>query len=71
MADPVEVAVEVARIFDALAIRYVLGGSLASTTFGEPRTTLNVDLAADIGLEQADVLVDQLSVNFHRRSRME
>jgi len=64
LADPVEIAVEVARIFDALGIRYVLGGSLASTTFGEPRTTLDVDLAADIGLEQADELVEQLSVSF-------
>jgi len=64
LADPVEIAVEVARIFDALGIRYVLGGSLASTTFGEPRTTLDVDLAADIGLEQADALVEQLSIDF-------
>ena len=64
MTNPVEIAVEVARIFDSLGIRYVLGGSLASTTFGEPRTTLDVDLAADIDIERANALIDRLSVDF-------
>ena len=46
--DPVAVAIEVARTFERLGIRYVLGGSLASTAFGEPRSTLDVDFAADL-----------------------
>jgi hypothetical protein len=64
LTDPVEIALRVAQVFDALGIRYVLGGSLASTTFGEPRTTLDVDLAADIHIEQADELLDLLCADF-------
>lgn len=64
MTDPIEIAIRVAQAFDDLGIRYVLGGSLASTTFGEPRTTLDVDLAADINIEQADELLDLLRTDF-------
>lgn len=47
-ADPVAIAVQMAGILEQLAVRYVLGGSLASAAFGEPRATLDVDLAADL-----------------------
>ncbi len=64
MTDPLEIALRVTRVFADLGIRYVLGGSLASTTFGEPRTTLDVDLAVDIQIEQADELLDLLRADF-------
>lgn len=47
-ADPVAVAVQMGGILERLGIRYVLGGSLASVAFGEPRATLDVDVAADL-----------------------
>jgi hypothetical protein len=46
--EPLEIAVEMAGILERLDVRYVLGGSLASVTFGEPRATLDVDIAADL-----------------------
>lgn len=42
-ADPVAIAVQVAGVLERLGVRYVLGGSLASAAFGEPRATLDVD----------------------------
>ena len=44
--DPVGVALEIARELEAIAVPYVIGGSLASSRHGEPRATLDVDLVA-------------------------
>ena len=37
--DPVAIALRVAGVLERLGVRYVLGGSLASVVFGEPRST--------------------------------
>jgi hypothetical protein len=42
-ADPVSVAVIVAAILDEIRIAYVIGGSVASSLMGEPRSTLDLD----------------------------
>ena len=44
MNDPVSVALSVAQIFEACGLRYLVGGSLASSLSGEPRSTLDVDI---------------------------
>ena len=54
MSDPVAVALSVAQILEACGLRYLVGGSLASSMSGEPRSTLDVDIvvamtASDIG----------------------
>ena len=46
--DPLELAVRVAASLEGLGVRYILGGSLASTALGEPRATLDVDVVADL-----------------------
>jgi hypothetical protein len=38
----------VTHLFDALDVLYVIGGSVASTAHGSVRTTLDVDLVADL-----------------------
>jgi len=63
-ADPVAIAVQVAGILERLGVRYVLGGSLASAAFGEPRATLDVDLAADLGVAQVGAFVDAVRHDF-------
>jgi hypothetical protein len=63
-ADPVAIAVQVAAVLEGLGVRYVLGGSLASTAFGEPRATLDVDLAADLGAGQAAAFVAAVAADF-------
>lgn len=62
--DPVAIALQVASVFERLGVRYVLGGSLASTTFGEPRATLDVDFAADLEPRHVVDLVTALGSDF-------
>jgi hypothetical protein len=63
--DPIAVAVSVARVLDNLGIRHTVGGSLASSFAGEPRSTVDIDFVA--ALDQSDVatLVAALSQDFY------
>lgn len=63
-SDPVAVALIAADILEARRLRYLVGGSLASSLSGEPRSTLDVDLV--VALTEPDVgpLVQALSVEF-------
>ena len=56
-ADPVLLAAAIGQIFDRLDIRYVLGGSVASGLLGEPRSTFDVDMMADISESKARTFV--------------
>jgi hypothetical protein len=47
---PLELLSQVATMLDELGIPYALGGSMASSLIGEPRSTVDVDIA--IKLEQ-------------------
>jgi hypothetical protein len=51
--DPVQVALLVANALDACGLKYVVGGSLASSLSGEPRSTLDVDIV--VAITEADV----------------
>jgi hypothetical protein len=44
--DPVTVALEVGAILDRLGVAWVIGGSFASSVYGEPRSTQDVDVVA-------------------------
>jgi hypothetical protein len=56
---------EVAVTLDRLAVRYIVGGSLASTNHGEPRTTQDADLVADLAPQHARPLAEALRGRFH------
>ena len=62
--DPVEVALEVAAAFERAGVPYLIGGGLASAIWGEPRTTMDVDLVADLDLDHVDPLVAALGDRF-------
>jgi hypothetical protein len=51
--DHLDVVLLVARTLDSCGVRYVVGGSLASSVNGEPRATLDADLMVELG--EADV----------------
>jgi len=58
--DPVALALILARILERLGIRYCIGGSVASSVYGEVRTTLDVDVVADLYPEHIDALGSDL-----------
>ena len=64
-SDPVRVLLHVATLLDRIGTPYFLGGSLASSLLGEPRSTVDIDLA--IVLQSADVpaLVAGLGSEFY------
>lgn len=63
--DPVALAVILARILERLGIRYCIGGSVASSVYGEVRTTLDVDLVAELHSEHIGALVAAVECDFH------
>lgn len=64
-ADPLVVAAEVAAILADLGIRYVIGGSVASSVFGEPRSTLDVDLMIELDSDRIVPLVRRMESGFY------
>ncbi|HSK78107.1 MAG TPA: hypothetical protein VLQ45_16765 [Thermoanaerobaculia bacterium] len=64
-ADTLKAALEVARILEDLRIPYLLGGSLASSLYGIPRTTRDADLVADLRPEHVQPLVSALTPSFY------
>jgi hypothetical protein len=64
-ADPIEVALRVARVLEENDVRYVVGGSLASSISGEPRSTLDVDLVVALSDEKVAAVLAALGEDFH------
>lgn len=55
----------VIEVLEKMKIPYYLGGSMASSAMGLPRTTLDVDIIADIQAFQAGRLADALQDSFY------
>ena len=53
LSDPVAVALSVAQMLEACGLRYLVGGSLASSMSGEPRSTLDVDIV--VAMTESDI----------------
>lgn len=64
-SDPVAVGLLVARLFERLEIPYLIGGSVASTLYGEVRMTLDVDFAVHLGEAGARALIDGFGDDFY------
>ena len=62
--DPVPAALRLARLFEELGIDYWLGGSLASSIHGEPRSTHDVDFVVDLGPGDVAGLVTSLESDY-------
>lgn len=60
LPEPLRVALTVAAILDRLGVPYVTAGSFASSLHGEPRSTDDVDLVADLRPAHAGPLVAAL-----------
>ncbi len=55
----------VVAAFERLGVEYLVGGSIASSVFGEPRQTVDADLLARILGRHAKPLVEALSGEFY------
>jgi hypothetical protein len=55
----------VADALDAIGVAYRVGGSVASSAFGVARTTLDVDLVADLRLAHVESLVARLAADYY------
>ncbi len=53
LSDPIRVLLHVTELLEQIGTPYFLGGSLASSMLGEPRSTVDIDIA--IVLRRADV----------------
>jgi hypothetical protein len=65
LSEPILVVVRLVQAFDALGVAYVVGGSLASSVYGIPRATQDVDLVADLKSTDAEELERLLSGDFY------
>jgi hypothetical protein len=64
-AEPLVVMIRVAAELERLGIEYLVGGSLASSVHGLPRTTQDVDMVARIAGRHVDDLVSSLEQEFY------
>jgi hypothetical protein len=64
VSDPVAVALSVAQLLEACGLRYLVGGSLASSMSGEPRSTLDVDIVVALTASGVGALADALRGEF-------
>lgn len=55
----------VVDVFERLGIPYHIGGSVAASTFGEARSTLDVDIVAAIGHHDVSPIVDALRSTYY------
>lgn len=64
MLEATEIALLVAQALERAGIEYALGGSVATSLQGEPRSTNDVDFAVRLTGEKIDSLVKELGPDF-------
>mgnify|MGYP002633929516 CR=1 FL=1 len=65
VTDPLHVALVVSEVLERCGLRYLVGGSLASSVSGEPRSTLDVDLVVEMTEDDVGPLVAALGDAFY------
>jgi hypothetical protein len=63
--DPIDIALAVVRTLDALGITSTIGGSIASSIAGEPRSTIDIDIVAAIEERHVSALAAALQPDFY------
>ena len=63
--DAITIALQVTSALDALGVVHTIGGSIASSMAGEPRSTIDVDIVADLKAEHVAGLVAALQQDFY------
>lgn len=65
MTDVLALAVQVATALEACGLPYLIGGSLASSIMGEPRSTLDLDFVVALSPPQVLALASALGAEFY------
>jgi hypothetical protein len=65
LPDPLAVAISFSEILERLDIRHLVGGSLASSVHGEPRSTNDIDILADFGEEHSGPFVEAVQPEYY------
>jgi len=65
LPEVIAITLRVVEVLSRLGIPYVIGGSLASSVRGVPRSTLDVDLVAEVSEAHADSLALALGPDFY------
>jgi hypothetical protein len=65
LMNPLAIASLVAKALEDVGVRYLVGGSLASTLHGEPRFTRDADLVAELQPHHVEPLVRALAGDFY------
>ncbi|MBD3315064.1 MAG: hypothetical protein GF344_04700 [Chitinivibrionales bacterium] len=62
--DIVETLAPLVRTLDLLRVAWYIGGSVASSSYGTPRMTMNIDLVADIHAHQIHSFIEHVEHDF-------
>jgi hypothetical protein len=62
---PVALAISFGQVLDGLGIPYALGGSVAATFYGEPRTTIDVDFAVRLTSASLERVLAAVGAEFY------
>ena len=65
LPEPLEVAVSFTKVLDDLGVPYFIGGSLASSVHGEPRTTNDIDIVAALRPEHVEPLIAAVRTHYY------
>ena len=58
LPEPIAVASLIAGYLNRIGVSYVIGGSLASSVHGEPRSTNDIDMVVDLRAGDVDAFID-------------
>ncbi|MGD9903485.1 MAG: hypothetical protein AB7U83_08435 [Vicinamibacterales bacterium] len=64
-ADAIDTALLVVGALDRLGVAHTVGGSIAASFAGEPRSTIDVDIVAALGESHVEALVGALQDDFY------
>ena len=63
--DPIAIAIRVGEILDAIGVRHTIGGSIAASFAGEPRSTIDIDFVVALGARHVVPLMAALVPEFY------
>jgi hypothetical protein len=63
LPEPVAVASHIAGVLTRIGVSYVIGGSFASSVHGEPRSTNDIDMVADLRQSDVNAFVDAIGAD--------